>query len=214
MPEIGYFGAYKDFSCPDRDKAPAFMNADNLVGDPYTIEMDYSSGQREAWIVNPFGARMGVLSEKIAQKIDVFEAKGWKTVALLACVVFADDPKPGKYWGQVALISYDPAYEQAFSVWVKTIGEQLAKGIRPAIDLGADGISRVIKSDGAWVPTGRVPLPKLKKGSSFIKTERSSTDRMVAQARKTRIGCTVASWGFIIIVIVAIIFAMQSCGMF
>lgn len=214
MPEIGYFGSYQEFTCPDREIAPAFMGADNLVGDVYTIEMDYSSQQRQAWIVNPFGARMGVLSEKIAQKIDVFEAKGWKTVALLACVVFTDQPKPGKYWGQVALFSYDPTHEEAFSAFVKTIGEQLARGIRPAIDLGADGVARVIQNNGAWVPTGRVPLPSLKKGSSFIKTERSSTDRMVAQARKTRIGCTVVSWGFIILVVVGVIFAMQSCGMF
>lgn len=214
MSEIGYFGTYTDFSCPDRKAAGAFMSSDNLVGDPYTIEMDYSEGKRQAWIVNPFGFRMGVLSEKIAQKIDVYEAKGFKTVALLACVVFSSDPKPGKYWGQVALICYDTAHEEAFSAFVKTIGENLAKGIRPAIDLGADGVRRVIESNGAWVPTGRRPLPQLKKGSSFIKTERSSTDRMVAQARKSRIGCTIISWAVIIIVVIAIIFAMRSCGMF
>lgn len=214
MPEIGYFGTYANFSCPDRKTATSFMGADNLVGDPYTIEMDYSEKKRQAWIVNPFGLRMGVLSEKIAQKIDVFEAKGWTVVALLACVAFSEDPKPGKYWGQVALIAYDPAHEEAFATFTRTIGEQLAKGIRPAIDLGNNGVARVIDSKGLWVPTARVPLPQLKKGSTFIKTQRSSTDRMVAQARKSRIGCTVASWGFIIIVIAAIVFAMQSCGAF
>lgn len=214
MSEIGYFGTYADFSCPDRKAATAFMGADNLVGDPYTIEMDYSDKKRQAWIVNPFGFRMGVLSEKTAQKIDVCEAKGWKTVALLACVAFADEPKPGKYWGQVVILSYDQTHEEAFSAFVKTIGENLAKGIRPAVDLGSDGARRVIESNGLWVPSGRVPLPQLKKGSTFIKTERSSTDRMIAQARKTRVGCTVVSWAVIIIVIAAIIFAMQSCGMF
>lgn len=214
MSENGYFGCYTDFSCPDREAATAFMGADNLVGDPYTVEMDYESGKRQAWIVNPFGFRMGVLSEKIAQKIDVFEAKGWTVVALLACVSFADDPKPGKYAGQVVLIAYDQANAGSFDMFVKTIGEQLGKGIRPAVDLGADGIRKVIESGGAWVPTGRVPLPKLKKGSVYIKSERSNTDRLVAQAREKRIGCTVASWGFIIVVIAAIIFAMKSCGMF
>lgn len=214
MSEIGYFGTYTDFSCPDREAAPALMNSDNIVGDPFTIEMDYSQTKRQAWIVNPFGFRMGVLSEKIAQKIDVFEAKGWKTVALLACVVFTEEPKPGKYWGQVAIISYVPAYEEAFSTFVTTIGENLSKGIRPALNLGNNGVSQVIESKGHWVPTGRVPLPTLKKGSSFIKTERTSTDKLVAQARKSRIGCTIVSWGIVIVVVVAIIFAMQSCGMF
>lgn len=214
MSEIGYFGTYTDFSCPDREAAAGFMGSDNLVGDPYTIEMDYSTQKRQAWIVNPFGFRMGVLSEKTAQKIDVYEAKGWTVVALLACVGFTEEPKPGKYWGQVALFAYDPAHEEAFSTFVKTIGAELAKGIRPAIDLGNDGIARVISSGGTWVPTGRVPLPSVKKGSMLIKSERSSTDKLVAQARKSRIGCTVVSWGFIIIVVIAIVFAMQSCGMF
>ena len=214
MSEIGYFGTYADFSCPDRKAAPAFMSSDNLVGGPYTIEMDYSGPKRTAWIVNPFGFRMGVLSEKVAQKIDVHVAKGWNVVALLACVAFKGEPKPGEYWGQVALFAYDPSQEAAFSAFVKTIGENLAKGIRPAIDLGNDGVARVIESKGAWVPTGRVPLPQLKKGSAYIKTERSSTDKLVAQARKSRIGCTVLSWGFVIVFVIAVIFAMRSCGLF
>jgi hypothetical protein len=214
MSDAEFFGTYTDFSCPDRKAAAGFMGSDNLVGDPYTIEMDYESGQRTAWIVNPFGFRMGVISEKIAQKIDVFEAKGWKTVALLACVGFTEEPKPGNYWGQVVILSYSPEHAEAFDAFTKTIGEQLSKGIRPAVNLGKDGISRVLQSKGTWIPTGRVPLPKEKKGSMIFKKERSSTDKLVAQARKSRIGCTVVSWGFVIIVVAAIIFAMHSCGAF
>jgi len=105
-------------------------------------------------------------------------------------------------------------HEDAFSTFVKTIGNELGKGIRPALDLGNSGISRVLESKGAWVPTGRVPLPKLKKGSAFIKTERTTTDKLVNQARKTRVGCTIISWAIIIIFVVAVIFAMKSCGMF
>ena len=160
MSDTGYYGSYADFTCPDRKAAPAFMNSDNIVGDPFTIEMDYSGNKRQAWIVNPFGFRMGVLNEKTAKQVDLCNAKGWKTVALLACVAFKEEPKPGEYWGQVAIISYDPVHEDAFSTFVKTIGNELGKGIRPALDLGNSGISRVLESKGAWVPTGRVPLPK------------------------------------------------------
>ena len=66
MSDTGYYGSYADFTCPDRKAAPAFMNSDNIVGDPFTIEMDYSGNKRQAWIVNPFGFRMGVLNEKTA----------------------------------------------------------------------------------------------------------------------------------------------------
>ena len=198
MSDTGYYGSYANFTCPDRKAAPALMNSDNIVGDPFTIEMDYSGDKRQAWIVNPFGFRMGVLDEKTAKQVDLCNAKDWKTVALLACVAFKEEPKPGEYWGQVAIISYDPVHEDAFSTFVKTIG----------------GISRVLESKGAWVPTGRVPLPKLKKGSAFIKTERTTTDKLVNQARKTRVGCTIVSWGVVIIFVITVIFAMKSCGMF
>ena len=68
MSDTGYYGSYADFTCPDRKAAPAFMNSDNIVGDPFTIEMDYSGNKRQAWIVNPFGFRMGVLNEKTAKQ--------------------------------------------------------------------------------------------------------------------------------------------------
>ena len=49
MSDTGYYGSYADFTCPDRKAAPAFMNSDNIVGDPFTIEMDYSGNKRQAW---------------------------------------------------------------------------------------------------------------------------------------------------------------------
>ena len=48
MSDIGYYGSYADFTCPDRKTAPAFMNSDNIVGAPFTIEMDYSGNKRQA----------------------------------------------------------------------------------------------------------------------------------------------------------------------
>lgn len=47
MSDTGYYGSYADFTCPDRKAAPAFMNSDNIVGDPFTIEMDYSGNKRQ-----------------------------------------------------------------------------------------------------------------------------------------------------------------------
>ena len=69
MSDTGYYGSYADFTCPDRKAAPAFMNSDNIVGDPFTIEMDYSGNKRQAWIVNPFGFRMGVLNGKAGRPL-------------------------------------------------------------------------------------------------------------------------------------------------
>ena len=51
MSDTGYYGSYADFTCPDRKAAPAFMNSDNIVGDPLPSKMDYSGNKRQAWIV-------------------------------------------------------------------------------------------------------------------------------------------------------------------
>ena len=53
MSSIGFFGTYARFTTPDKRDAAAFLGADNVIGDTFSIEMDYSEGKRVAYIVNP-----------------------------------------------------------------------------------------------------------------------------------------------------------------
>lgn len=214
MAQIGFFGTYARFVTEDRDDAAAFLGADNIIGDAFTVEMDYSSGKRIAWIVNPFGKRMGVLNKDVADKIDLANAKGWTTVALLALVAFTEDPAPGYYWGQVMIISYDPTYKDEFSAFITLMGKKLGSGVRPAIDLGQEALKQIVENKGDYMPTGREPLPKKKKGTALVKTERSGTERLVEQARKGNIGCTIGSWLVLFALVAAIIFGLHSCGLF
>ena len=94
MSSIGFFGTYARFTTPDKRDAAAFLGADNVIGDTFSIEMDYSEGKRVAYIVNPFGVRMGTIDEEVASKVDICEARGWKTLALLALVAYSEEPKP------------------------------------------------------------------------------------------------------------------------
>lgn len=212
MADIGYYGTYAKFITEDRRTASGFLGADNIVGDRFSIESVYENDERSGWIVNPFGVRMGKIEEKVLDKVEVLKAKGWTVTALLEFVAFTEEPEPGYYWGEVAIIAYDPQYEGAFANWVDLVGKKLGAGIRPDLKLGTKGFNQVIETNGEWFPTGRHNLPPKKKGTAIVKSERSSTERLVDQARKNNKGCTVAGWLFILAIVALIVFAFVSCG--
>lgn len=214
MAEIGYFATYARFETPDKETAAAFFGANNIIGDAFSIEREYVDGEARAWIVNPFGQRMGILEEKAAEKVDLCNARGWTTVALLALVAFTEKPAPGFYWGEVVIISYDPAYEAAFSTFANGVGTMLGKGIRPDVNLGRGSLQKVVESGGEWMPSDRVAMPNKEKGTAWVKTERSGTEMLVGQARKGNIGCTIASWIFLLALVALILFGLHSCGVF
>lgn len=214
MSEIGYFATYARFETESKEAAAAFLGADNIIGDTFSIEQEYVDGKRTAWIVNPFGKRMGFIDEKTAEKVDLCNAKGWNTVALLALVAFTEKPAPGLYWGQVLIVSYDPEYEVEFSTFIENIGKQLGNGVRPDVSLGKESLQKVVGTKGEWVPSGRVPLPKKDKGTAWVKTQRTGTERLVKQARKGNMGCTVISWIILLALVALIVFGLHSCGLF
>lgn len=214
MSEIGYFATYARFETESKEAAAAFLGADNIIGDTFSIEQEYIDGKRTAWIVNPFGKRMGFIDEKTAEKVDLCNAKGWNTVALLALVAFTEKPTPGLYWGQVLIVSYDPEYEVEFSTFIENVGKQLGNGVRPDVSLGKESLQKVIDTKGEWLPSGRVPLPKKDKGTAWVKTQRTGTERLVKQARKGNMGCTVASWIILLALVALIVFGLHSCGLF
>ena len=214
MSSIGFYGTYARFTTPDKRNAADFLGPDNVIGDSFHIEMDYSEGKRIAYLVNPFDKRMGTIDEEVASELDICEARGWKTTALLALVAYSEDPKPGYYWGEIAIISYDPAYEDAFEPFIAQFAKKLGNGIRGDLKIGPKSLEEIVKTKGNWFPTARYPLPEKKKGTAFVKTERSGTERLVDQARKGNKGCMVASWAFILAVVALIVFGIHSCGVF
>ena len=163
MTKIGYFATYARFDTVDKEAAAAFLGADNIVGDTFTIDHEVTPDSDKAWIVNPFGKKMGYLEPKTASQVDLCKAKGWTTIAILALVAFSEEPSPGLYWGEVVIISYDPKYESDFSVFVEGIRKQISKGVRPKVTLGPDSLQTIISSHGNWLPTDRVALPKKKR---------------------------------------------------
>ena len=214
MTKIGYFATYARFDTVDKEAAAAFLGADNIVGDTFTIDHEVTPDSDKAWIVNPFGKKMGYLEPKTASQVDLCKAKGWTTIAILALVAFSEEPSPGLYWGEVVIISYDPKYESDFSVFVEGIRKQISKGVRPKVTLGPDSLQTIISSHGNWLPTDRVALPKKEKGTAWVKTDRTGTEALVGQARKGNIGCTIGAWAFLLALVALIVFGLHSCGLF
>jgi hypothetical protein len=216
MAEIGYSGSYVRFVTEDKDVAMGFLGINNLVGDRYSIESKYENGERSDWMVNAWGETMGKVDRRVADRLDLAQAKGWTTVALLTFVAFTEgkEGEPGRYWGELAVISYDPKYEGAFSNFLEKLGEAYGDGIRPDLNIGKQGLQELVEKDGDYLPSGRKPLPTLEKGSAFVKTERSANEKLVNQARKKNLGCMIASWVFIFVVIALFVYGLHLAGLF
>lgn len=206
MAEVGYYGDYIRFKTEDQEKAVAFLSLDNAVGDHYRIKTKYIEGERSDWIVNAFDVEMGELDPKFADKLDLIEAKKWDVEAILSFVAFteAKGDKPGYYWGEVALVAYDPQYKSEFKTFIEKLDKSIGEGIRPDLKLGSKGLNSLVAAKGNYLPNGRKALPEKKKGTAFVKTERSMNEKLVSQARKGNKGCLIASWALVIFLIAAI----------
>lgn len=207
-----YFGTYARFDTASKKDAGALLGADNLVGDVFSIVFDKESGL--AWMENRFGARIGFFEAALSRELQILAARGWKLQALLAFVAFTDIPEPGHYWGQAAIMCFDPQNEHAFVQFTEGISKRLADGIRPEIDLGEQGIDEVLSSDGTWSPKKTLPLPAKGKGTVIMKDRRKFSEKLIEQGRKGNKGCYAVSWAFLLLVVALLIFGLKSCGVF
>ena len=184
MAKIGYFATYARFDTVDKEAAAAFLGADNIVGDTFTVDHEITPDSNKAWIVNPFGKKMGYLSPKVAEQVDLCKAKGWNTVAILALVAFSEQPEPGLYWGEVVIISYDPAYESAFSTFVEGIRKQISKGVRPKVKLGPDSLQKIIDTQALGFLAIVLLYLKKKKGPLGLKLNVPAPKHLLSKQEK------------------------------
>ena len=209
-----YIGTYQTFQTVSRKEAADLIGADNLIGDRYTIECTIEDGIQKAWLVNRFQRRIGFFEPAYSRSLSILKAQGMELTALLSFIAFTDHPEPGYYWGEAAVIAYDPAYRGAMEPFIAGLSKEMAKGRRPRVHLETKGVDQIIQSQGSWLPTDTVPYPAKKKGTALVKTHRSITERLVEESRKGNKGCYLLSWAFLLAVVAAIIFGLKSCGVF
>ena len=209
-----YFGRFARFDTVSKKDAAQLVGSDNLVGDVYEIEFSTRDGQRVAWLKNRFGATVGFFDQQVSRQLSIFAAREWKIRAILAFVAFTESPDPGHFWGECALLCFDPQESSAFEVFLAGIARRMAEGMRPDIDLGAQGVAKILESQGLWTPTQYSPLPNRETGTVLIKTRRSLKEKLFEQARAGNKGCYVLSWGFVLAIVVGAVLWMRSCGVF
>lgn len=207
-----FFGTYAHFETASKREAAALLGADNLVGDAFEIVFETENGTTVAWLRNRFGGMIGYLDADTSRTLQVLSARGWSLHAVLSFVAFSDTPKPGHYWGQVALLCYDTKYEHAFDSFLEHISKRLAAGVRPDISLGEQGIGKVIDSDGAWMPKDTVKLPPKEEGTAIVKDSRKLSEKLIEQSRQGNKGCYAASWAVLLVIVALILFALKSCA--
>ena len=200
-----YEGFYARFEAPDKQTGGLLMGADNLVGDDFQVEFRTEDGRTVAWLRNKFDAEIGRFDADGSRKLQLANARGQKVRALLSFVAYSDEPAPGAYWGEMAVICFNPAYVEEMDAFADRVAAKLADGVRPNIDLGAEAVQRIFDDPG-WLPSDSVPLPKKERGMAVLKDHRSLSEQMIEQGRARNKGCYVVSWAFIIVVVLLVVF--------
>lgn len=207
----GYFGGYHRFKTASKKEGGALMSADNLVGGRFSIEFDRDEAGQRAWLVNRFGKRVGYFEPGLSRQLQLYAARGLDLAAMLSYVGFVNAPAPGEYFGECAVIAYDPAHDREFSRFIEAVGQRMADGVRPKVDLGAEGAARVVDSGGEWMPKQTMPQPAKEPGVVIVKDRQSMADRVVEQGRAGNKGCYAASILFLVALVVLAGWGLASC---
>lgn len=206
-----YFGEYANFETASKKDSGLLIGADNMVGDIYDLIVELNDGVHKAWLNNRFDQRIGFLDENTSRQISLMLADGMVCKAILSFVAFTSVPDEGHYWGQVAIICYNPAYESEFTNFIKGVSEKIADDVRLKLDFDNEGVEKIIESGGTWLPSQTISLPDVNKQMSIIKRKRKLSDRMIESGRAGNKGCYVVSWIFLLAVVALIVFLLKSC---
>lgn len=209
-----YEGFYARFNTATKKDASVLLGADSLVGDLFEIAFEMDSGSTVAWMKNRFGANVAYFDAETTRHLSILHARNWEIKVLLSFVAFTDTPEPGHYWGEAAIVCYDPAQQEAFREFVSGISVKLIDGVRPEINLGEQGINQIIATNGSWLPKKTIPLPTKIPGTAIIKSRRKVSEKFIEQGRKGNKGCYFVSWLFLLGVVALALFSLKSCGVF
>ena len=214
MADFPYYGTYARFDTLEKKDGAILMNADSIVGDRYEIEIAREDGTRRAWLKNRFGARVGFFDDDMTHELSLCEAKGWTLVGILSFAAFSEMPEPGVYWGQAAIIAYDPLQKDIVDPFIERVRKLISQGIRPQISLGAGALEQLQAAPDSWVPTERVDFPPREKGTVILKSREKVSEKLIEQGRQKNIGCYIVSWIFLLAVVAMLMFGLKSCGLF
>ncbi len=210
-----YFGSYARFVATDKKMGAALSGPDNAVGDIGTVEFQFDDDKRQqAWLKNPYGARIGHLDPLMSHKLAIYQAKGWELRYVLSFTAFSDGGESGTYWGEAAVIAFAPRYAEQFEQFLKAFSRRAADGLRPSPDLHASTVETIANDPSSWQPGAKVKMPQGSGRTAILKDHRTLHDKLLDQARSKNPGCYVVSWAFIIALIAFAAWILHSLGLF
>lgn len=214
MMDSAYFGTYARYETASKKDAAVLLGADSVVGDFFEIEFRVENGLSTAWMVNRFEVAVGCFDAETSHQLSLCAAKDWNLIAILSFVAFTEHPEPGYYWGEAAVIAYDPKESDIMTPFLNRLAKKVSEGIRVDLDLGQQAFKLLRAEPETWLPTGRVKLPEQKPGTVYLKRRKKMSENIIEQGRRGNIGCYIGSWIFILAVVAAVIFGLKSCGVF
>lgn len=204
-----YQGFYARFETPTKAVGSMLMGPDHLVGDDYEVFFKTEDGLVVAWVRNKFGVETGYFDVDTSRKLQLANAREQKIRAVLSYVAYSDEPDPGLYWGQMAVFCFSALHADKMNAFVDRIAGKIAEGIRPNIDLGSQGVAKILEEDD-WLPTGTMPLPQKETGMAVLKDHRTMSEKMIEQGRARNKGCYFVSYLFIALVVVAVAYLLYT----
>jgi hypothetical protein len=210
-----YFGTYATFHTVDEKTGSVLIGPDVCVGDRGTLEWDLDEKKRErVWLVNPYGARIGYLDPNVSNVMAVYKAKGWTLSYIFSFAAYTQKKDQVDYWGQVALVAYNPRYEDEFEAFIKRFAELTGDGKRPDPELGKSGVESVLHGGASSWASHKVEIPIHDKHTTLIKDRRTAHDQLLDKARQGNKGCYAASYIFIALLVVFVILVLHWMGLF
>ena len=175
------------------------------------IDIDASEINKNKKVAYPIRANvkdaLRVLNSALA-------AKGWELHYVLSFTAYSEEPEPGEYWGQVALIAFAPRYTEEFNVFLKAFAKAAGDGLRPDPKLSNDSIVSVLANPAEWKPSSKIKIPRGGGRTAILKDHRSVHDSMLDAARSKKVGCYIVSWAFILAVVTLVVWALHKFGLF
>ncbi|MDR1183790.1 MAG: NAD(P)-dependent oxidoreductase [Coriobacteriales bacterium] len=201
-----YRGFYAHFTPQDADGMRYLGGAWGVVG----AELELAVFAGGLGFVAPDGKQVALLDEPLVARLEELRKQDWVIHCILAFTVYRAEDQ--SLTGEFACMCYHSQLaekqKKALETFINNITKRIDSAFRPGLELTQEQFVKVIESEGTWFLTKEVPWPSLPKGSVFYRRRRTLNDRLIAAAVKGNKGCIIASWVGIVVIVLALLWAI------
>lgn len=199
-----FFGTLERVTVIDKKANNALSGGEGVIGCRVSFEFTQDGeGNPFVKVLSPNGVSFGGFSPEFSQTLTELHDSGRVCTGILSLVGFTDGEG---YWGEFAVLAYNPDEADAWETFITTLAEKYAQGHRPDIDITQKTSRHIVETGGTWCDLKKAKDPKLKGGEAIVKRHRTARDNLVDQAVKGNKGCWVGTVVFWVAVAALIVF--------